>query len=140
MSAEERIEHSGRVVRVAGDKVTVAIESNSACAGCSARKACGVSESAEKIVEVRTAAAAEYAEGEEVVVSVRRAAGLRAVALAYAVPLAVLMAVLAGAKAAGADDGAAAGAAIGGVAVWYAVLWLFRRRMEGTVSFGIRKK
>lgn len=139
MAENGNIEHEGRVQRVEGRSVFVAIVANSACAGCRARKACGVSESEEKIVEVVTADAAEYAAGEQVVVSVQRQAGLRAVWFAYTVPLIVLIALLAGAKALGAGDGAAAGASIGGVAVYYLLLWALKDRIAQKVRFGVRK-
>ena len=116
-AVNENIEHTGRVERIEGNTVFVAITSNSACGTCRARKACGVSESAEKIIEVETATAADFEVGEEVTVAVRKRAGLRAVVFAYTIPLAVLIAVLAAAKAAGAEDGAAALMSIAGVAV-----------------------
>ena len=139
MEINENIEHAGCVQRIECNRVYVAITSNSACGTCSARKACGMSESAEKIVEVETADAAEYAVGDEVIVSVRRRAGLRAVAFAYAIPLVVLIVVLAGVKAAGASDGAAAAGALIAVALYYLLLWAFRARMAEKIKFAIRK-
>ena len=139
MEINDNIEHTGRVERIEGNTVFVAITSNSACGTCRARKACGVSESAEKIIEVETAAAADFEVGEEVTVAVRKRAGLRAVVFAYTIPLAVLIAVLAAAKAAGAEDGAAALMSIAGVAVYYLLLWIFRARMAENIKFAIRK-
>ena len=77
------IEHSGVVERTAPDAVYVRITSRSACGACRARQACGLAETQEKIVAVKTADAPHYAAGEQVVVGVRRSAGMRAVALAY---------------------------------------------------------
>ena len=71
----ERIEHSGTVDRVEAGRVYVKIISQSACGTCKARQACGMAESAEKIVAVSTPDAAEYAPGEMVVVGVLRRAG-----------------------------------------------------------------
>ena len=139
MAINENIEHSGRVQRIEGRTVFVAITSNSACGSCRARKACGVSESAEKIIEVETASAGSYEVGEEVIVAVRKRAGLRAVLFAYVIPLAVLTVLLAGVKAAGAEDGAAAAASLAGVAFYYLLLWLLRARMAEKIKFAIRK-
>ena len=94
------IEHSGVVERTAPDAVYVRITSRSACGACRARQACGLAETQEKIVAVKTADAPHYAAGEQVVVGVRRSAGMRAVALAYVGALAVLLAVLFAANAA----------------------------------------
>ena len=108
------IEHSGVVERTAPDAVYVRITSRSACGACRARQACGLAETQEKIVAVKTADAPHYAAGEQVVVGVRRSAGMRAVALAYV-------------------------AALGGVGLYYVVLWLCRRRIEHTIHFTITK-
>lgn len=139
MNGETNIEHSGRVQRVEGCRVFVVITSNSACGACEARKACGLSETTEKIVEVDTPSAAEYAAGEEVVVAVRRRAGMRAVAVAYAGPLAVLVVLLSVMTAAGAGEGLAALVSIGGVALYYLLLRLFRDRISDGIKFTIHK-
>lgn len=133
------IEHKGRVVRTGEDRVFVSVVANSACGTCRARKACGMGEEAEKIIEVETRCAADYAEGEEVVVAVRRHTGMKAVLLAYVLPVAVLLGVLVGAKAAGAGDGAAAGLSFAGMAAYIAVLFLLRRRIAENIKFTIHK-
>ena len=135
-----QIEHSGVVSRIVGDTVHVMITSHSACGSCKARQACGLAETQEKVVEVRTPAAAQYAPGDAVVVGVRHRAGGIAVLLAYVGALVVLLAVLA--VAAGPlhwSEGHAALAALAGVALYYGVLGLFRRRIEHTIHFTITK-
>ena len=135
-----RIEHSGVVTRTEDGAVHVTISSRSACGSCKAREACGLAEAQEKVVVVGTWEAAAYAPGERVVVGVRRRAGGIAVLLAYVGALVVLMAVLAVAVGPlGWTEGAAAAAALGGVALYYVVLWLFRRKIEHTIHFTITK-
>ena len=134
------IEHSGVVERTERDTVYVRITSRSACGTSKARQACGLAEAQDKIVAVATPEAGQYAVGGEVMVGVRRSAGVRAVVLAYVGALAVLLAVLAGTIAvAGWSEGAGALAAIAGVGVYYFVLWLFRRKIEHTIQFTITK-
>lgn len=134
------IEHSGVVERTERDTVYVRITSRSACGTCKARQACGLAEAQDKIVAVATPEAGQYAVGGEVMVGVRRSAGVRAVVLAYVGALAVLLAVLAGTIViAGWSEGMGALAAIAGVGVYYFVLWLFRRKIEHTIQFTITK-
>ena len=134
------IEHSGVVERTERDTVYVRITSRSACGTCKARQACGLAEAQDKIVAVATPEAGQYAVGGEVMVGVRRSAGVRAVVLAYVGALVVLLAVLAGTIAvAGWNEGMGALAAIAGVGVYYFVLWLFRRKIEHTIQFTITK-
>ena len=124
------IEHCGVVERTERDTVYVRITSRSACGTCKARQACGLAEAQDKIVAVATPEAGQYAAGREVMVGVRRSAGVRAVVLAYVGALAVLLAVLVGTIAV---------AAIAGVGVYYFALWLFRRKIEHTIQFTITK-
>ena len=134
------IEHCGVVERTERDTVYVRITSRSACGTCKARQACGLAEAQDKIVAVATPEAGQYAAGREVMVGVRRSAGVRAVVLAYVGALAVLLAVLVGTIAvAGWSEGAGALAAIAGVGVYYFVLWLFRTKIEHTIQFTITK-
>ena len=136
----ELIEHSGVVERIEGDAVLVRITSHSACGSCKARAACGLAETQEKIVEVHTPEAGSYHPGEEVSVEVRRRAGAVAVVYAYVGALAVLLVVLmVSSLALGWSDGASALAALAGVALYYGVLGLFRRRIEHTIHFTITK-
>jgi len=134
------IEHSGVVEKTEAGRVFVRITSHSACGSCSARQACGLAETQEKIVEVVTPEAAHFAPGEAVTVGVRRRVGLLSVALAYGGALVVLLAVLAATVGlAGWSEGRGAAASLGAVALYYMVLWLFRRRIEHTIQFTITK-
>lgn len=139
MAKSEHIEHQGRIESIDANLVRVRIVSNSACGTCAARKACGMSESTEKIIEVVTLSASEFSVGEEVVVSIRRKVGLWAVAMAYVAPLIVLVVVLIAASMFGLDEGVAAVGAMGGVAIYYLLLWLFGGRISEKVSFTIYK-
>lgn len=135
-----QIEHSGVVERAEGGKVFVRITSHSACGSCSARQACGLAETQDKIVEAAVADAARFAPGDSVTVGVRRAVGLLSVALAYGGALAVLLAVLGfSVGVAGWSEGRGALASLGAVLLYYMVLWLFRRRIEHTIQFTITK-
>lgn len=139
MAAPENIEHRGRVESIDANLVRVKIISNSACSSCASRKACGMSESAEKIVDVETRSASDYEVGEEVVVAVRRKVGLWAVVVAYVAPLIVMGVVLVLAAVLDIDEGYAALGSIGGVAVYYLLLWLFGGRISEKVNFTISK-
>lgn len=136
----EPIEHSGVVESATGGMVRVRIVAHGACGSCRAREACGMGESAEKIVEVYTPDAGEYAVGETVTVGVARGMGITAVVAAYAVPLVLLLAVLAGVSAGGAGEGAAALSAIAAVGVYYVLLYLLRGRIETKIHFTINKR
>lgn len=136
----QEIWHSGVVDRVEGRKVVVRITSRSACGSCAARQACGLAEATEKLVEVYTDRATEYASGDAVEVGVKKNIGGKAVALAYGGALVVLIAVLVlSIEVLGLNEGAAIGVTFAAVAVYYGVLWLLRRQIENTIQFSITK-
>ncbi len=136
----ERIEHTGTVEEVSEQAVTVRIVASGACAQCRAREACGMGESRDKIIVVPTADAKDYRPGEQVRVSVSRAAGLTAVAIGYVGALAVLVAAIVLGTGAGWSEGVSALAGLGAVAIYYIGVWLVRGRIEQKIRFTITKQ
>ena len=135
------IKHCGEVVRVSDNKVWVRMTVNSACSECHARAVCGVDESKDKIVEVKTSDAATYAVGESVEVALaNRSMGAKSVFLAYVVPFFVLTLMLVGAIAVGASEGVAVLTALAGVAAWYVALYLTRDKLKNRIKFIIIKQ
>lgn len=136
----QEIWHSGVVDRIEGRKVVVRITSRSACGSCAARQACGLAEATEKLVDVYTDRAAEYAAGDAVEVGVKKNIGGKAVALAYGGALVVLIAALVlSIVVLGLTEGVAILVTVGAVALYYAVLWLMRDKIEHTIQFSITK-
>lgn len=135
------IKHSGEVVRIEADKVWVRMTVNSACSECHARGVCGVDESKDKIVEVRTASAANYSVGESVEVALQsRTMGVKSVVLAYVMPFLVLLALLIVMTIAGVSEGVAALTSILGVGLYYVALRLMNNKVEKTIKFIITKQ
>ena len=139
--ATNNISHIGKVIGVFRDTVTVAVESTEACGSCSSRSACSLGvESKTRNILINTPEAASYTVGEVVKVSAKAQMGLFAVALCYAAPAVVLVAALALFIVCGMAEGIAALASLGAVAVYYAILWLFRDRLAQKISFSIHKE
>lgn len=140
MAKQKPIEHVGVVEAIEGEMIRVEIVAESACASCAARSACGMSESTQKIIEVHTSQASEYRVGERCVVSVERAAGLKAVVLAYCMPLVVMLVALIVCSIVGLGEGVAAAIALGVVAVYYLCVRLLRDKIETNIIFKIKKQ
>ena len=135
------IEHSGTVERVGDGVVTVKIVARSACGACTARAACGLGASQEKLLEIATPDAASYAAGDDVTVGVRRHMAGMAVALGYGGSLAVMIAALVLCVGVfGTGEGAAVLWTIGAVAAYYGALWLLRNRINEKIHFTITKR
>ena len=135
------IKHAGEVIGVESNKVIVRMSVNSACSGCHAKAVCGVNESKDKIVEVVTLAASEYAVGDSVEVALRqKSMGVMSVLLAYVIPFFVLSLLLYGVSALGGSDEMAALAALAGVGLYYIGLWLVRDKVRNKIEFTITKQ
>ena len=136
--SKEEVRHTGRVVSMTPQKTTVAIESHAACSSCHAAGLCGMSEYTEKAVEVPTDPYASYGVGDEVQVVLKASMGMKAVWLAYFLPLAVLLAVILGLIALGVGEVAAAFSGLAAVGLYYLGLWLFRGKLQDEYVFTIK--
>ena len=132
--------HTGKVVSMTPATTTVEIISHAACSECHAAGVCGMSEFAEKAIEVPADPYATYGVGDEVQVVLKASMGMKAVWLAYFLPLVVLLAVALGLIALGVGEVAAGLAGLGAVALYYLALWLFRDKLRNEYVFTIQAK
>ena len=133
------VSHKGRVVRMPPQVTTVAIEQHSACAQCHAAGLCGLADVVEKAIEVPTDPYAKYGVGDEVEVLLKASMGMKAVWLAYFVPLVILLVAILGLISLGAGEVVAGLSGIGAVALYYLLLWLFRERLQNEYVFTIKR-
>ena len=127
------------VFDIVGKRIDVSIEAREACASCKVKNVCGMGESEQKIVSVMAENPAVFHIGEEVIVSVGQGMGLKAVVLAYVVPFALLLCTLLILLEAGIEEALAGLFSLGAVALYYCVLYFFRKKIEREIVFKIRK-
>lgn len=128
----------GKVLSMGPQVTRVAILQHGACGQCHAAGLCGMADLAEKVVEVPTDPYATYGVGDPVNVVLKASMGLKAVWLAYCIPLLVLLAVILGLMALGVAEVPAGLSGIGAVAVYYLILWLCRNRLRNEYIFTIK--
>jgi len=129
--------HTGKVVSITPQTTVVQIVSQPACSECHAAAVCGMSEYVEKAIEVPTDPYAPYQVGDEVQLVLKATMGMKAVWIAYFLPLVVLLAVALGLIALGVNEVAAGLSGIGAVALYYFVIWLLRDRLRNEYVFSI---
>ena len=134
---KESVKHTGQVVSMTPQLTTVRIVSHAACSGCHAAGLCGLSDYAEKAIQVPTDPYATYAVGDEVQVVLKASMGMKAVWLAYFLPLVVLLAVALGLIALGVGEVVSGLAGLAAVGLYYLGLWLFRDRLRNEYVFTI---
>lgn len=133
------IKHKGLVERVDGSHLVVRIVQTSACSACSLKGHCNSSESKEKLIDVY-GVNTSYQVGDEVVVCATTSMGMRAVFLAFGIPLLILLLAL-GITMRVTDGDAMLSALVGMVAMvpYYLIIYMNRSKMNRTFSFTIEE-
>lgn len=137
MSGTENITHPGTVTAVTPDRIFVRIMAMSACSSCQAKAMCHVADMEEKVIEVKRAGGSQYAEGDNVVVSMKRSLGTRAVLLGYILPFVLLVGTLLLVLLLSGNEGLAGLSAIAVLIPYYVLLYAFRNMIKNTFSFSI---
>ncbi len=132
------IDHEGIIDHIESDVAHVRIYSQSACSACHAKGVCGAADQEEKFLDINLHGEV-YMQGETVHVQVARKLGFKAVALGYIFPFLLLMGVLISLTAIGIDELKVGLYALLSIIPYYLVLYFFRRRIESTFTFSIKK-
>ena len=134
------IKHRGIVEKVEGAHVVVRIVQTSACAACSAKGLCNASESKEKQIDVFEADAS-YRIGEEVVLCGSTSMGMRAVFLAFGIPMLLLLfALFVSMRVTDGDALVSSLVALLAVVPYYLVIYFMKDKLNRTFSFTIEKQ
>ena len=134
------IKHRGIVEKVEGSHVVVRIVQTSACAACSAKGLCNASESKEKQIDVYEVNAS-YRIGEEVVSCGTTSMGMRAVFLAFGIPmLLLLVALFVTMRVTDGDALVSSLVALFAVVPYYLVIYFMKDKLNKTFSFTIEKQ
>ena len=134
------IKHRGIVEKVEGAHVVVRIVQTSACAACSAKGLCNASESKEKQIDVYEAGAS-YRIGEEVVLCGSTSMGMRAVLLAFGIPMLLLLfALFVTMRVTDGDALVSSLVALFAVVPYYLVIYFMKDKLNRTFSFTIEKQ
>lgn len=134
----QEIRHTGIIVDIDPKVTKVEIIQSSACSACHARELCGFSEDEKKIIEVPTSGFDPHEIGDRVTVCMKRTMGLKAVWVAYVVPLIILMVTILVLSAFPLGEVTAGLGAIVAVALYYFVIWCLRDKLNNDYIFYIK--
>jgi len=137
MNKAEQISHTGVIRNISRDTIYVAIISESACASCHAKGYCGVSDTKEKIIEVRNTPELNHKVGECVNLVMQRSMGLKAVFYGYFLPFIILMLTLLGTLNATDNEGLAGLMALLVLLPYYLALYMLREKLKSKFEFKI---
>ena len=139
MPKNEKISHTGIVESAENGHVRVKILQTSACSSCQVKAMCASAESKEKIIDVWNDSRS-FAIGDEVTVCGSMSMGRNAVVLAFVIPLVLMVLwMVAALKLLMLSEAWAVLGLLVLLAIYYAVLSVFKERLSRTFSFWIEK-
>lgn len=128
------VDHLGRVQEINSDEITVCIISQSACAACHAKGACGLSDSTEKMITVLKPNH-NLKVGESVRVIIKQSMGFKALFVGYILPFITVLAVLITLTLFNVSEGKAGLASLTVLAPYYLALYFFKDRISDHFIF-----
>ena len=134
---KNEIRHQAKVIEMTPELTTVEILVSSACSECHAKGLCGMSETQEKVISLPTDPYADYNVGDQVQLCTKMSMGMKAVWISYVIPLAILMILILSLSAVFESETLTGLVSVGGVALYYLVIWLLRRRLNNEFVFYI---
>ena len=124
------ISHEGVVTKITDEELEIKILSQSACAACHAKSACGMGEQAEKILTVPRPKSKDFALMQRVNVRMAIGQGNKAAVLAYLIPIILLLTVLFVCLGLGLSEGISALLSVVALIPYYIILYLKRDKLK----------
>lgn len=135
----ENLQHKGTIISIEGRLINVHLDVEQACCSCKIKDVCAAGGSEDKIVTLFSDLAQYFSVGEEVMVSIGRLMGIRAVLYAYILPFMLILSTLLILLGLYFSETVAGLSALGVAAVYYLILSLFRSKLEKDIVFKISK-
>lgn len=134
----ENINHNGIVEKIGKDSVSVRIIQQSACSGCHAQAMCSASETKEKIIEVLDNSG-RFKVNEEVIICGQSSLGLKAVLLAFIIPLIIVVATIVAGTGMHWSDTASGLTGLLFLLPYYCILYFLRDKLKKQFIFTLKK-
>lgn len=134
----EAIKHSGVIKKIDEHQYYISIVAQSACASCSVKGVCNVSEMKDEIVEVSRNKSENFAVGDQVEVLMEKSQGTKAVMLGYIVPFLIVLVTLIISLNLIGNEGIAGLISIGILVPYYLILYVNRERLKTAFRFRLR--
>ncbi|MFH0760174.1 MAG: SoxR reducing system RseC family protein [Bacteroidota bacterium] len=138
MENKASVAHEGVIEQITPDSIVVRFVAHSACEACHVKGLCSVSDSEEKIVEVKNPGTG-FSTGETVEVLLAQTQGFKALAFGYIFPLIMVLLVLSIFYSITGREGFSALLSLGSLVPYYLGVWLFRRRISKSIEFKLKK-
>jgi positive regulator of sigma E activity len=133
------VSHSGKVVKISGNKITAAIIVSEACGQCQAKQMC-FSKGKAMTIEAQTEDSGQFEIGEEVNVAFKQKLAATGVFLAYVLPMILFFTVMFSVIALTDSQDKGCIAALITLPLYFFTLYKFRHKIKKTFQFKVEKK
>lgn len=133
-----KIRHDGIVKSIEGNVVQVQFVQRSSCAHCEAKGQCNASESKEKIIDIECDNAANYAVGDNVIVTASQKVGFLAVFYGAVLPLILMLITVSAVVIISGNELMGVLSTLAVLAVYFISLYFFRDKLKQQLRFEIR--
>lgn len=134
----ESIQHNGIIERIDGGIIYVRIIQQSACSGCHAQSMCSASESKEKVIEIPDNSG-KFHLNEEVQICGQSSLGMKAVLLAFVIPIVLVFAAIATGSSMQWEDTTSGLTGLLLLVPYYCILYLLRDKLKRQFIFTLKK-
>lgn len=135
--AKNQISQIGTITAITDEAITVNICTPEACGSCKAKDVCGAGNAGRDIMIPNDGE--KYAVGESVKVSISQSMGMKAVAVAYMLPVIVVVAAMVVMRFFGVDELVTGCSALGILILYYIGVYFFRDKLSKEITFQIEK-
>ena len=132
-------QHTGHIIAINNNTITVKVLQLSACAHCEGKKFCTLAESKEKEIKIYDSNASEYSIGEEVQIIAQKKQLFTAVLWAYVLPLILLFAGVGVGTALEMQEVHTALLGLVAVVIYYGFLFAINKILSKSLEFKISK-
>lgn len=133
------IQHTGIIEKIERSVVYVRIVQQSACSACYAKSRCPASESSHKIIEVAGCQDENFFVNEKVYVCASTSQGMKAVVLAFVIPLICIVISLGLSSLANVNEIVAGAIGLAVLIPYYAIIRLMHNRLKKKFVFTLSK-
>lgn len=137
--SEDIIEHSGVVKGSTEQFISVELLSKTQCKSCSAKSVCSLGTDESKIIEVPNSGFKTFNIGETVNVKMLRSMGIKALWIAYLIPLLILIFVMIIMSLFISNELIIGLSIISTVGLYYLFIWFFRNKLKNEFIFEVEK-
>lgn len=135
---DESIQHRGKIEKIENGTVYVHIIQQSACSGCHAKGICSAADMKVKTIEIPDTSGS-WQVGEDVEICGKASMGMRAVVMAFVLPLLLIVAAIVVGANVGWTDSFSSSVALIVLVVYYLIMYLLRGKLKKEFVFTLKK-